>query len=254
MTDKCDSPTQEQGTPTTEIGGKLGRTVQRVDAKLAESTLAEQYAEQLKYRDQESEAQVRRRRLARFDRSVGARYAKASLDNFETRGKADHAVLCTLITYSTRMDDEVAQGNGILLYGPAGTGKDHLLVGLARQAIMDHGLDVGFASGVDLFMLMRAAIKKGSDERDVLKVLVAPDILLLSDPAPPRGAVTDYQAQAIYQVVDARYRAMRPTWVSLNVKSSQDADDRLGPQAVDRLTHGALVLKCEWPSYRRARD
>jgi hypothetical protein len=52
--------------------------------------------------------------------------------------------------------------------------------------------------------------------------------------------------------VDYRYSHRKPIWLTLNVADGAEAELRMGAQTVDRLRDGALVLFCNWPSYRKA--
>lgn len=122
---------------------------------------------------------------------------------------------------------------------------------LAKAAIVSHGLSVAWRSGPELYGSFRDAIGQDEPESAVVARLIFPTILILSDPLPPKGVLTDYQAQTLYRVIDGRYRECRRSWVSLNMADGSEADDRLGAALVDRLREGAVIVHCNWPSYRR---
>jgi DNA replication protein DnaC len=151
------------------------------------------------------------------------------------------------------MAEEKRRGNGIILYGPSGTGKDHLLVAMAKTAIVDHGLDVKPVFGVDLFSELRDRITDRALEEQWVVRLARPGILILSDPIPPRGPISDYQAALLQRVINKRWNQCKPTWVTLNVESAKQADELLAAAIVDRLKDGAVTAHCDWPSYRRQR-
>ena len=81
--------------------------------------------------------------------------------------------------------------------------------------------------------------------------LARPDVLCLSDPLPPVGALTQFQATMLYRLVDARYSRGVPTICTVNVADDAEADERMGVPTWDRLCHGAWKLHCAWPTYRR---
>ena len=194
-----------------------------------------------------------RKRLAAFREAIGKRYADCTLDNFETTLPEQEQVLAKLRDYVSDIRANVDRCRGLVLFGPAGTGKDHLLVGAAKVAICA-GIDVAWRNGRDLAGQFRDAIKNNEiTEAELLSDLESPEVLILSDPVPPTGRLTEYQGDVMLRLVDARYRAMKPMWVTLNVAGGGEADDRLGSQIVDRLRHDALALFCDWPSYRAAR-
>jgi DNA replication protein DnaC len=129
-----------------------------------------------------------------------------------------------------------------------------LLLALAHSILADHKHLASFAwiTGPALFAQLRDAMDREEPEERVLRPLLRADVLILADPVPPRGTLTEYQGAMIYTLVDGRYRECRPIWCSINVASGQEADERLGSPIVDRLRHGALVGHCDWPTYRRA--
>lgn len=202
----------------------------------------------------EREAESRRRYGLWCDliRSRGERYENCYLKNFDTANDAQRAAVEALTAYCGDVGERIKRGEGIILFGPKGTGKDHLLVAVSRAAIRA-GHTVRWENGMDLFGAVRDAIGKGDDERTLVHRLVAPDVLYLSDPLPPIGSLTDFQASMLFRVLDGRYSRRRPTWVTVNVSSGQELESRMGPQNGDRLKDGALAIFCDWPSYRKAK-
>ncbi len=187
--------------------------------------------------------------LASFYTRRGERYAQSRLGNFECVTDEARDAVKRLHAYCELMLDEIARGTSVVLFGSVGTGKDHLLSAMARVAIKE-GRRVEWWNGMDLFGEVRDRIGADESERNFIQKLTAPDVLYISDPLPPVGALKEFQMQFISRVFDARYSRSRPTWVSVNVASRKELEDRMGVQAVDRLCHDAVVLPCFWPSFR----
>lgn len=196
-------------------------------------------------------ATERRERVLGFLAAVGARYRDATLDSFIVEHEAQRPVVEAIRAYARRGRDNIREGRGIVLFGPPGTGKDHLLVALGRLAA-GSGFTIRWVNGAELFRELRDAISEDAKESRVLGRYARPHVLILSDPVPPGGRLSEYQSTMLYQLVDERYRALLPTWVSINVANGEEAGERLGAATVDRLRHGSLCLFCDWPSYRRA--
>jgi len=187
-------------------------------------------------------------------RKVGERYEKSGLSNYKTSGPEQQKAKTQLSEFAENILEHTENSSGIWLYGPAGTGKDHLLTAMMRIAVVNFGLDVTWTNGTDMFGWFRDAIDNKSSilESDILRSFYSPTIVAISDPLPPWGELTPYQASQLLRIVDHRYRDMKPTWVTANFATPEEAKKRLGAQVVDRLRDGALTIFCNWPSYREA--
>lgn len=187
---------------------------------------------------------------------VGPRLAGASFSNYEVTTDEQRQAVAALEAYLARLPEPVEQGENVLLYGPTGTGKDHLLVATARRVIASCPLvTISWTTGADFFGDLRACFSsKGRSENDALADYTFFKILVVSDPVIEGQPLTRWQREAFYRLIDTRWRKCRPTWVSMNVQNAEEADRLIGPAACDRLTDGATVIRCCWPSYRKPRN
>ncbi len=76
---------------------------------------------------------------------------------------------------------------------------------------------------------------------------------MLSDPLPPTGELSRYEASNLLLLIDKRYCSGKPTILTVNLASEQDGLELIGAQAWDRLKHEAEIVWCKWPSYRNLR-
>lgn len=231
------------------------RTLAQISASmpaLTDAQLAERDRE-IAAREAEREQYARADRWRAFIQSRGDRYLDCRLSNFEQECDGQKHAVASLVDYCGNLADRVADGEGVILFGPKGTGKDHLIVALCRVAIAQ-GKHVVWQNGMDLFGDIRDGIDKGEAERALVHRLVTPDVLYFSDPLPPFGNLTEFQAGMIFRILDGRYSRCRPLWVTVNVSTRDELDARLGPQNGDRLRDGALAIFCDWPSYRKVKS
>jgi DNA replication protein DnaC len=183
-------------------------------------------------------------------RQFGQRYGAATLDSFDVQSEGQKHVVEKLREYCANIDDEINAGRNVVLYGPPGTGKDHLLVALMRAAVANF-YTVAWRDAQTLFSSFRDAIGEDKSESSLISETTKANVLAISDPTPPLGELSDFQRSTLFRIIDRRYRDVRPTWVTINVASAEEASQKIAPNIIDRLNHGALVLRCSWPSYRQ---
>ncbi|WP_153559229.1 ATP-binding protein [Roseimaritima sediminicola] len=184
----------------------------------------------------------------------GKRYDGCTFDNYQITNSKQQKVVDKLREYAADRSN-IENGRGVLLFGTKGAGKDHLLMALAHAMVGIHGLCPHWINGVTLHNDLKKRDFDGEDNSaSVGRFTTKPEktpILWVSDPLPPSGALSEYQQRLFFEIIDRRYSDMRPTWMTMNIENGSEAEARLGAQAVDRLCHGALVLACDWESYRK---
>jgi DNA replication protein DnaC len=182
----------------------------------------------------------------------GKRYRDCRFENYEVSNDKQRKVVDELRAYAADRSN-IDNGYGVVLFGPKGAGKDHLLMALAYEVAKRHGIATYWMNGCDLHDELKS--KDFSGHRvSFCNSAVSPTecpIFWTSDPLPPSGVLSEYQQRLLFAVIDERYSNMRPTWTTLNVAGGAEAEERMGAQNVDRLCHGSLVVSCDWPSYRK---
>lgn len=188
--------------------------------------------------------------LSRQMDSVGlvGRYRRATLDNFKATTLAQRQVLKVCRQFAE--SDDYADGRSVWLLGSVGTGKTHLLCGIARHLQFERCVDSMVTTPRGIVRELRACWAKDAErkEADVIAMLTEDlDVLLLDEAG--LGFGSDAELVQLFEVIDARYALGKPTVLASNLNAT-DLKAALGDRIFDRLREGAQVLALEWPSHR----
>lgn len=233
-----------------------------IAAKCTPEDIACEQAEREAYQQARAEREKRSREEAtaymvgHCQSVLNARSGPQTLDSFvvstsnEVAKKAQENVLRGLREYA-RAAGEAGPLRNAIFYGPCGSGKDHLAMGLLREVAKVRPVSSAAVLGQDLFAAIRKKLADDKDEAETIREFAGPDVLIVSDPLPPSGALTEWQAACLFRLVNARYTAGRATWITINVSDGKEAIERMGAASWDRLKHDAWVFRCAWQSHRR---
>lgn len=246
-----DSP--QQATKTPQPG------VSEPDTRTAEQKTAD--AERREAETQESAQNYQRQQRIEQWEAIGAEigpdYAAASLKDWTFHGSErqqqyQQDVLTGVRGYLNDFQANVTAGRNLIFLGPVGSGKDFLMASAMRHAVLCWGRRVEWRNGSPMYAEFRRAMNPNWDRSEfgLLTELVDCQILAISDPLPPSGSLSEFQASTLFSILDGRYRARRPTFLTLNVLNRDEACTRMGSQNVDRIAHRAVTLFCNWGSYR----
>ena len=193
-----------------------------------------------------------------IDQAIGPRYERCTLGNFQTSFEGQRVAVEQCRDYVANFPRYASEGRNLLFIGPKGTGKDHLMVAVVREICnrmppRQSGARrrVVYRDGLVLFSEFRSMISSRKNEDKLIEGYAEPHLLALSDPLPPAGSLSDYERRMMHRVIDARYRQLRPTTATINVANRAELDSRMTPQTSDRLCDFAIVVSCNWESYRQ---
>ncbi len=187
--------------------------------------------------------------LAKLRSDRGERYRQCTLANFDCTTSPQTLVVERLRSFAANIAQHAGQGEGVFLFGACGTGKDHLAMALASAFIRATGQRVAWVCGAMLFQQLRDSFDGKKSEAEVVGQYRIAPLLWLSDPLPVKGELTQFQAESLYGVIEARYNARRPTIVTANIEPGQ-ADATFGPAIARRLRDATTAFHCNWPPFR----
>jgi DNA replication protein DnaC len=186
----------------------------------------------------------------------GLRYGQCRFANWEAEpGTQKASAVDRVKAYVDRHEETVKAGQGLILLGPCGTGKDHLMTAavyhLIASLFFGEAGDARWTSGARIFNQLHDAMKRSTPSSDILSHLRMAKLLVISDPCESGQELTKWEQSTLLELIDCRYNNLRPTWVTINCTSRQQMQQMLGAAIVDRLLDGATVIGCNWTSHRK---
>jgi len=182
-----------------------------------------------------------RHRLAQsFEDTLPMRYKKTSLATYKTQGIENAEKALDICKAQNK------NGSNVILYGAYGNGKTHLAYGMLRRAFMDKK-KVMYFTQKSLVRWLRERESWKSDK--AIEELVKLDLIAIEELGRTTG--TQSEKSDIFEIIDRRYGAMKPTILTSNLRGD-DLHNELGSGLISRLTGDTSSLVfCDWDDYRQ---
>ncbi|NTE96719.1 ATP-binding protein [Agrobacterium tumefaciens] len=183
--------------------------------------------------------------------AIPEKFAQKSLADYraETQGQRQAVEACR--DYAETFPERLEDGRCLLLLGNPGTGKTHLACGIAHEVIRRHRMTA-------IYSTITGAIRHFKDnwttrtktETEIINLFASPSLLILDEIG--MGWGSDAELMYLFEIVNARYEAKRPTIFAGNI-AREDVRKCLGDRVTDRLNEaGGRTLICKWDSARKA--
>lgn len=167
---------------------------------------------------QEEEEQRKRIELLRdIERNKRASFPESDMESwtFDKDDGTDPRTIKAMRGYVEHFAEFKAKGKGLLLYGPCGTGKT-----FAAACVANALLDKGYTCLMTNFHRIVSKVSGMRDDKlDFLDSFNRYDLLILDDLGAERD--TEYMAEMVYNIIDARYRAGFPMIITTNLTSEK---------------------------------
>jgi len=150
----------------------------------------------------------------------------------------------------------------LLITGKCGCGKTHLAVAVLRQLIIsgrtvsmgEHGWprenEVRFIQVPEILLEIRRSFSGDYlPEDEIIRKYASMDFLVLDDLGAEK--ISDWSIATFYLILDRRYRAMRPTLITSNLKIDE-IELTFNTRIASRLSEGKIT-NLDLPDYRKKR-
>ena len=190
------------------------------------------------------EQAIQRNRLERLFREcrIPVRFRGKTLDKTD-RGLCPKGFDVSA-AYVRDWEKHRTDGRGLMLVGPVGCGKSHLLYAVLQELVR-RGVS-GFGQTVpDLLDELRPG---NGDSDEKLRLLREIQLLLLDDLGAQRD--TEWVTERLFVILNARYNAMLPTLITSNL-TLEELDKAPGWKRItDRILEMCDVVRLDGPSHR----
>ena len=190
-----------------------------------------------KKKQEEYEEQMRRINRLKEASMMDKKYREVTFDKYEVR-EENKKVFEMAKKYVDRFQDMYKKNQGLLLYGPVGTGKSFTAACIGNY-LLDNAKPVIMTS----FVKILQDIWENDREAEYITILNSASLLIIDDLGTERE--TDYALEKVYNIIDSRVRANKPMIITSNLELNDmmECEDVRKKRIYDR------ILECCYPMY-----
>lgn len=190
-----------------------------------------------KKRQEEYEEQMRRINRLKEASMMDKKYREVTFEKYEVR-EENKKVFEMAKKYADRFQDMYKKNQGLLLYGPVGTGKSFTAACIGNY-LLNNAKPVIMTS----FVKILQDIWENDREAEYITILNSASLLIIDDLGTERE--TDYALEKVYNIIDSRARANKPMIITSNLELNDmmECEDIRKKRIYDR------ILECCYPMY-----
>jgi len=191
-------------------------------------------------------------RIERFNAArIPARYSDKTLERYNAFTNTQGTIKSHLSRYR---DAFSPNAKGVLLYGPTGVGKTHLVVSIMRYLTLEKGFSARF---VDFFVLLqeiKATFTNGGSQDNIIAGLDRADILVIDELG--KGRATEWEKTVVDSLIARRYNSGKTLFITTNYDIDENKTgalpDRVGKRVMSRLYEMCEFFAIDGDDYRKA--
>jgi len=238
--------TPEEATWTCETCGIVQPRLITAINRYMRGACACQRAEQERIRASQEQFK-QRQEVAEYRRAtygwLGSRWSDEGLAD---KTFATFAVLRQSAAYEAVLAFLDVLSGALILYGPYGTGKTHLLAALCQEA-HTRGVRARFTTAPKLFSAIQARIKADEDYTDLISKAIAVPLLVIDDV--DKAKWSEFREEVYFEIIDSRVNAHRP--IALSTNRLDALSSFIGGACASRLLIGQMAVPMKGEDYRK---
>ncbi len=177
---------------------------------------------------------------------MDAHFADSTFENFQqTKYNGRNLTLCR--RYAQKFDVMLEKNQGLLFWGPVGTGKSFAAACIANY-LLERKIPVMMTS----FVKLLEAVQFGREnESDIIRMLNRAKLVIFDDLGAERS--TDYAIERVYNIVDSRYRSGLPMILTTNLTIEEMKREEYirYTRIYDRVFETCYPMQFSGPSLRK---
>lgn len=175
---------------------------------------------------------------------MASKFRDASFSKYKVRPENRNQVKLAW-NYVKRFHEMKEKNQGLLLYGPVGTGKSYTAACIAN-ALMEQSVTVVMTS----FVKILQDIQSVGNEANYIQILNSASLLIIDDLGAERN--TDYALEKVYNIIDSRSRTDKPMILTTNLELPEmlECTDIRYKRVYDRIFETCYPVEMKGKSFR----
>lgn len=176
---------------------------------------------------------------------MASKFRDASFSKYKVRPENRNQVKLAW-NYVKRFREMKEKNQGLLLYGPVGTGKSYTAACIAN-ALMEQSVTVVMTS----FVKILQDIQSVGNEANYIQILNSASLLIIDDLGAERN--TDYALEKVYNIIDSRSRTDKPMILTTNLELPEmlECTDIRYKRVYDRIFETCYPVEMKGKSFRQ---
>lgn len=195
-------------------------------------------------KQEEFREQMHRIKRLRDASMMSGKFQEATFDKYILRDNNKEAYRVAK-KYVETFREMYAKNQGLLFYGPVGTGKSYTAACIANELLANERSVI-----MTSFVKILQDIWNSEKEADYIAILNSASLLIIDDLGTERG--TDYSLEKVYNVIDSRVRSNKPMILTTNLelRGMMESTDIRYRRIYDRIFENCYPVEMPGKSFR----